>query len=364
MIIFDEAQMLPNDYLRPCLAAIEELVINYKASAVLCTATQPALDSFFNNIKRITELCPRMEEQFKFFKRVQFENAGKLSEETLEENLLKETQVLCIVNTKKKAQKIYKAIKGEGVYHLSTSMYPKHRKRMLKQIKERLDEGKKCIVIATSLVEAGVDLDFCTVYRQIAGMDSIIQAAGRCNREGKRTIEESKVVIFQFDDTEKVPGQRQQIDVSKALLADECKIEDLQTVTRYFEMLYHMRGESLDKKKICEELNGGWHNFATVGKEFKLIEENTVTIFVNQEDEAQEILTDLKNKGFTKAGMRRAAQYCVNLYEKEFEKYNDAGMLRLVSEDMQDFYELTDSEQYSEETGLNLEVDYGMALWS
>ena len=194
------------------------------------------------------------------------------------QNLLKETNVLCIVNTKKKAQKIYKAIKGEGVYHLSTSMYPKHRKRMLKQIKERLDEGKKCIVIATSLVEAGVDLDFCTVYRQIAGMDSIIQAAGRCNREGKRTIEESKVVIFQFDDTEKVPGQRQQIDVSKALLADECKVEDLQTVTRYFEMLYHMRGESLDKKKICEELNGGWHNFATVGKEFKLIEENTVTI--------------------------------------------------------------------------------------
>lgn len=125
-----------------------------------------------------------------------------------------------------------------------------------------------------------------------------------------------------------------------------------------------MRGESLDKKKICEELNGGWHNFATVGKEFKLIEENTVTIFVNQEDEAQEILTDLKNKGFTKAGMRRAAQYCVNLYEKEFEKYNDAGMLRLISEDIQDFYELTDSEQYSEETGLNLEVDYGMALWS
>ena len=80
-----------------------------------------------------------MEEQFKFFKRVQFENAGKLSEETLEENLLKETQVLCIVNTKKKVQKIYKAIKGEGVYHLSTSMYPKHRKRMLKTDKRKAE---------------------------------------------------------------------------------------------------------------------------------------------------------------------------------------------------------------------------------
>lgn len=84
---------------------------------------------------------------------------------------------------KKKAQKIYNAMREDGVYHLSTSMYPKHRKRMLKQIKERLREGKKCIVISTSLVEAGVDLDFYTVYRQLSGIDSIIQAAGRCNRE-------------------------------------------------------------------------------------------------------------------------------------------------------------------------------------
>ena len=148
-----------------------------------------------------------------------------------------------------------------------------------------------------------------------------------------------------------------------ALLANECKIEDMQTVTRYFEMLYHMRGESLDKKKICEEFNGGWHHFATVEREFKLIDENTVTVFVNQEEDAQEVIQDLKNKGFTKSGMRRAVQYCVNLYKQEFEKYNDAGMLKLVSEDIKDFYELTDLEQYSEETGLNLEVDCGMAVW-
>lgn len=319
--------------------------------------------NFSCNIKQITELCPRTEEQFEFFKRVHFENDGKLSEEDVEECLLRETQALCIVNTKKKAQKIYNAMREDGVYHLSTSMYPKHRKRMLKQIKERLREGKKCIVISTSLVEAGVDLDFYTVYRQLSGIDSIIQAAGRCNREGKRTIEESKVVIFQFDDAEKVPGQRQQMDVSKALLANECKIEDMQTVTRYFEMLYHMRGESLDKKKICEEFNGGWHHFATVEREFKLIDENTVTVFVNQEEDAQEVIQDLKNKVFTKSGMRRAVQYCVNLYKQEFEKYNDAGMLKLVSEDIKDFYELTDLEQYSEETGLNLEVDCGMAVW-
>lgn len=106
-----------------------------------------------------------------------------------------------------------------------------------------------------------------------------------------------------------------------------------------------------------------WHHFATVEREFKLIDENTVTVFVNQEEDAQEVIQDLKNKGFTKSGMRRAVQYCVNLYKQEFEKYNDAGMLKLVSEDIKDFYELTDLEQYSEETGLNLEVDCGMAVW-
>lgn len=121
-------------------------------------------------------------------------------------------------------------------------------------------------------MEAGVDLDFYTVYRQIAGVDSMIQAAGRCNREGNRTTEESKVVIFQFEEKEAVPGQQQQIDVSESLLTDECKIEDLETITKYFQMLYHFRGESLDKKKICEELKGGLYNFARVGKEFRLIE--------------------------------------------------------------------------------------------
>ena len=137
VIIFDEAQMLPNDYLKPCLAAIEELILNYKVSVVLCTATQPALDPFFKNIKHITELCPRIEEQFEFFGRVQFENAGKLSEKILKERLAKEKQALCIVNTKKRAQEIYNVIKGKGVYHLSTSMYPKHRKRMLRWVLER-----------------------------------------------------------------------------------------------------------------------------------------------------------------------------------------------------------------------------------
>lgn len=365
VIVFDEAQMLPNDYLKPCVAMIEELINMYEVSAVLCTATQPALDSFFVKKKPI-ELCPDLEEQFAFFQRVTYKNAGTLGEEELLKRLKEEYQVLCIVNTKKRAQKLYRELQGEGVYHLSTSMCPRHRKAVLQKIRQCLEGEKRCVVIATSLVEAGVDLDFRTVYRQLAGVDSIIQAAGRCNREGKKSAAESSVYIFQLDEKEYVPGQRQQIDVAKMLLGDQKKLDDLQCIESYFQMLYHIKGDSLDKKHILEEFRRRDYHFAKVGREFRLIEEDTVTVFVSFNEEAEAILEELKNKGFTKARMRKAGQYCVNVYRKEFDKIYDAGMLRSMAEYVEgtkDFYILENPEAYSMECGLDLDIDTGMALY-
>ena len=365
VIIFDEAQMLPNDYLKPCIAMIEELINNYGASVVLCTATQPALTSFFQGEISATELCPRMQEQFAFFKRTVFEDLGVVTEDCLIKQLQEEQQALCIVNTKKRAQRIYKELKGEGVYHLSTSMYPAHRKRVLDEIREKLRSNEKCILISTSLVEAGVDLDFHSVYRELAGVDSMIQTAGRCNREGLREAENSKVFIFRFEEKEAVLGQRQQIDAAKSLIADGRDLSDMETITKYFEMLYHIKGDSLDKKKILDEFTNKKmkYNFAKVGKEFKLIEQNTKTIFVNREETADEILQELQRKGFTRSGMRRASQYCINVYDQTFDKMYGAGMLQPVSEDMKDFYVLTDNSRYTKEMGLELEIDNGMALF-
>ena len=369
MIILDEAQMLPLDYLKPCIAMLQELVDSYSASVVLCTATQPALDSFFSNKEAIKELCPRMEDQFRFFKRVNYQNLGKIRQEDLLERLKNEKNALCIVNTKKTAQMIYKELQGEGIYHLSTSMYPKHRKRVLKAIRERLKNDEKCIVISTSLVEAGVDLDFAMVYRQIAGLDSMIQAAGRCNREGKRKWSESMFYIFDLEETRAVQSQRQQIDVSEGVLQDYSDISDLKAITDYFTRLYHYRGTSLDKKKIMDEFQKMECNFAKVAKEFKLIEENTKTIFINREPETEELLQELRLKGITKERMRKAGQYCVQVYDNEksgnsfFDKLNGAGMLRPISEELQDFYELAAGEQYSEEYGLDFSMEDGMALF-
>ena len=363
VIIFDEAQMLPNDYLKPCVSMMEELMTNYGTSMVLCTATQPALTSFFPKERQIRELCPRREEQFRFFKRVTFQHIGRISEEELVQRLQGQQQVLCIVNTKKRAQAVYDRIKGEGVYHLSTAMYPRHRRRILSIVKNRLETGKPCILISTSLVEAGVDLDFQSVYRQLSGIDSMIQAAGRCNREGKRSAEESRMTIFQFQDGESVPGQRQQMDVAKYLLDQKAPVEALETVEQYFETLYHLRGDSLDKKRIMEEFKNRQYNFAKTAKEFHLIEKEMKTLFIPKEAEAEQLLHQIQIQGYTKSGMRRASQYCIQIYEEEWERLNGAGMVRPVSENASNFYVLTELQKYTEDKGFHLNIDSGVALF-
>lgn len=366
VIIFDEAQMLPDDYLLPCVEMMEELVKYYRSTVVLCTATQPALQSVFGNDMKYKELCPDVEGQFAFFKRVFVKNLGTIPEEELTEQLQDKEQALCILNTKKQVQRIYRNIKGEGVFHLSTYMYPRHRKRVLEQIRSCLRDGKRCVVIATSLVEAGVDLDFKSVYRQIAGIDSVIQAMGRCNREGKRTPAESMAYIFDIEDSTPVPSQEQQIAVAKLVLEDWEDITSPEAVEEYFRRLYHYRGrERMDKKNILEQFRKGMFPFADVGKEFKLIEQKTKTIFIEKELQAQELAEKIRLKGATRELMREAGQYSINVYENDFKKLYENGELRLLSEELkEDFFVLTNRGLYTEDMGLALEAEQnGLILY-
>lgn len=368
VIIFDEAQMLPTNYLKPCIAAMDELLQKYGVSIVLCTATQPALSTFFSKKYAPTELCPRRESQFRFFERVTYQTLGSVTEEDMINRLQEEKQALCIVNTRKIAQRLYGRIQGDGVFHLSTSMYPAHRRRTLQKIRERIADEKRCIVISTSLVEAGVDLDFMSVYRELAGVDSIIQAAGRCNRNGTRDKKNSFVYIFEWEKKERVPGQRQQIDIAKCMLAEGKDITTLESIKEYFQRLYHIKGESLDVKKILQQFEDHEYNFCTAARDFRLIEESTIMIFVGKESAAKQLLQEIQQRGLTKGLMRKAGQYCVSIYKREggqnqlFDEMYKSGMVELVVDGAKDFYKLVDEQQYQDDTGLKLEVEVGKMI--
>lgn len=188
VVIFDEAQTLPISLMRPCVSVIDQLVQHYGVTAVLCTATQPELLSIFSGFTagtRIQELVPDPDALFSSLRRVTFQQDGMVSDEELAARIRQENAVLCIVNSRKQARSLYEALPEEGRFHLSTLMNAIDRERTIATIRERLDKKQCCRVISTSLIEAGVDVDFPTVYRELAGLDSILQAAGRCNREGK-----------------------------------------------------------------------------------------------------------------------------------------------------------------------------------
>lgn len=366
VIIFDEAQMLPLNYLKPCLQAISELVINYHCTAVLCTATQPSLSQYFPEQINVRQICPDVTDQFAFFKRTVIVQMGEISEEMLIQHLREQKQALCILNSRKRVQRIYKELEGEGTYHLSTFMYPVHRKRQLGEIKDRLRQGLSCRVVATSLVEAGVDLDFVTVFRELAGIDSVIQAAGRCNREGKRSCNDCNTFVFKLEKTEgiHVPNSlKLSIAVGEAVSEEYTEIDSPDAVAGYFNQLYHFRGESLDKKGIVEmfekENRSLMFPFATAAKQFRLIENETVTLLIDIEEEARKLADRLRHEVPSRQLLRDAGMYCINIYEHDFEKLNGAGLLETIP---YGYYLLRRKEDYKKNMGLVIEAERGDAL--
>ena len=358
IIIFDEAQMLPIPYLRPCVYAITQLVQNYKVSAVLCTATQPALEDIISSFWKyvyITELCPKDIAGNTIFRRTTFESIGKCSWEGLCEQLNEQEQVLCIVNSRKNAETVYQGLCGKGIYHLSTLMHPKHRKKVLDTIRQRLKDGLPCKVVSTSLIEAGVDVDFPCVYRELAGLDSILQAAGRCNREGKRNTGQSKVFIFESENSAP-PMFGMQIGATRAVMRYYEDFSTEQAIHAYFDELFTLKGEeNLDKKHILKRLQRENFPFEDVAKDFKLIETDTRTVYILGEDEnelRQQLLEGVHNRQL----LRKASQYSVAVYPQHFQALYDAGDIELIEEESAVLNNLT---LYSEDTGLSLEADYG-----
>ena len=362
VLIFDEAQMLPLPYLRPCVWAIAQLVRHYGASAVLCTATQPALDPIFQEFASeipIREICPMAEAHWESFRRVSFQRVGTLSWMDLAARLQQQEQVLCVVNTRRAAREVFHQLSGPGNFHLSTLMYPAHRRRILDEIRRRLRDGLPCRVVSTSLIEAGVDVDFPAVYRELSGLDSILQAAGRCNREGKRPPEDSIVTIFQGED----PPPRlfeTSIGAGKIVL-DHCQdVSSRAAIHTYFSTLLDLKGaEAQDAHHILPLMESEFFPFRTVAERFHLIESPTTTVYLPLEEGAG--LVELLRSGqYSRTLYRRLGQYGVSVYPQHLAALEQAGALEHLEDGS---VVLRDIGLYTQTTGLTLEPSGGNALF-
>lgn len=366
VIIFDEAQMLPVNYLKPCMKMVEELVMNYKCTAILCTATQPSLSKFFTR-ETITEISKNPKQDYLDFKRTNTSfKKGMITKKDLALELSKKRKVLCICNTIKDTKEIYDLIDSPNKYCLTTHLYPKHREEVIEQIKSEMYNVDDCIVIATSLVEAGVNLDFPYVYREIAGVDNIIQSAGRCNREKK--FNSGDVIVFKLQDGIKgilEPNINSTKNV--CLMVEKNKLDSIDSpegIKMYFDNLHNLKKgqDAFDLHHVYGDATSSrkCQCYKTIAENFKLIENNSKSIFVPINQEANDLLQKLKNSTsnfIDRDLIRHIMKYTISLRynddplgkAKPFDKVYAKNVLEKVTDEL---YVLTDLSQYDLKKGL------------
>lgn len=363
VIIFDEAQTLPVSYLYPCVSAIGQLVQYYGVTAVLCTATQPALQSLFAELApglTMREICPDTDALYQFFRRTTLRQAGALTEEELAEQLKTSPQTLCVVNRRATDQKLYALLPEEGSYCLTTLLCPADRKRLLEEIRERLKSGLPCRVVSTSLIEAGVDVDFPTAWREEAGLDSIIQTAGRCNREGKASAEQSIVTIFRLEG-QHIPAMiHPNVDSARHVLQTFADPAQPKAIESYFSFYRTLKGSAaLDQKGILDAFQKGYEGrifpFAAVADMFHLIDSPTTTVYIPT-GEGKSLVESLRAGLIRRSLFRKLGQYAVNVYPDHLNRLLDAGAIQAADDGS---YILNDMSLYDENTGLALDVEMG-----
>jgi CRISPR-associated endonuclease/helicase Cas3 len=358
VVILDEAQMIPVPMLRPCMEAIRELTMNYGSTVVLCTATQPALEyrsDFTFGFEKVQKIIDEPERLYRVLKRVSVENLGVCADGDIAELIRSEDQSLCVVNTRIHARKLYEILgKSEEHFHLSADMCPEHRKEKLKQIRQRLKDKQKCRVVSTQLVEAGVDVDFPVVFRASAGIDSIAQAAGRCNREGR--LESGKVFIFKPESGIPAGDFRLNAEAAETVLRHHSDPLSLESVQAYFETLYWRKGsEALDEEgilKLFEEDNRHLnYPFKTVAKLFQIIKEEKQPVIIPWNEKALELIGILRYADHAGGFIRRLQSYTVGVFPKVFAGLYDAKCLEPIQKHPQ-CYVLTHPSLYRDDLGL------------
>lgn len=363
VIILDEVQTLPTDFLQPIVDSLKAYREMFGVSVLFTTASQPVLSGLiegsnpfekFKGIDNITEIIP---DEYKLHDRlrrvdIKIYKEGSTYDE-IATMLAKYNKVLCIVNTRKDAKELYDRLPDEGVkLHLSRMMCPKHISKTICEIKNILKDNSQSVVrvIATQLVEAGVDIDFPVVFRQEAGLDSVLQAAGRCNREGR--IDIGYTFVFSLSAENRLPfGSIKDANNARLNLPDDSDWFSPSVMQAYFKNLYSQKG-TFDKNGIKNYLYK--YNelcFEKASEAFKLIDDDGVNVIVNW-DNSMDLVEQLKISGCTYSLMKQLAQFTVSVKRADFNKLCQYGVIKEILEGV---YVLPDRAQYNRYTGLSLE---------
>ena len=360
VLILDEVQTLPIEYLQPIVDTLDTLKRIFNVSILFTTASLPVLSGRiegvnpfvgFEALPNINEIVPNRANLHERLRRVKLEiDNTKQSYDDISDKISKHPRVLCIVNTRKDAKEIYSRLPKEGLrFHLSRMMCPAHVRKVIDEIKEALQNDSNTIirVVATQLIEAGVDIDFPVVFRQEAGLDSILQAAGRCNREGKSDI----CTTYVFSLQNKLPsGYITQTNNARKGMVGDYDWFSPEAMREYFKQL-HSRMETFDKAHIDELLYQRSMQFETAANKFHLIDDNTTSVIVNWKDSAL-LVDDLCSKGFSYSLMKELAQYSVNVRDRDLKKLYEAGA---VEELLEGVLFVRDTGFYDDNNGLNTE---------
>lgn len=365
VIILDEAQSIPPRLLKPTLAVLDELVRNYRVTVVLCTATQPAIhqrDSFPIGLPRVTEIVPDPRKLYQAMQRVKVKQLGHLDDDALASRLAQNPQAHCIVNTRKHAaalteRLLERADEPEQVVHLSAAMCPQHRSELVADIKQALEDKRPLRVVSTQVIEAGVDVDFPVVYRALAGFDSIAQAAGRCNREGRAA--RGEVFVFETDHAP-ARSMRPQVHAASELLDTYPDPLDLDAIEAYFRLVYWKRKHEGEQPWDHRDVMGCFetptrHQFRDADQRFAWIDSQTTNVIVPHGQRGQELVHHLLTADEPDWPQLRAAQrYSVSVYADQLAVLQDNTTITECFDGR--FWVLNNAEAYDETLGLLFEV--------
>lgn len=387
VVILDEAQALPVEFLASSLRCLEELTTTYGTSVVLCTATQPAIvrrDEFPIGLTPPREIIPDPVSLHRALRRVVVERVrDRLDDELLARMLSEEPQVLCVVNTRRHARELFEKLPDDGSrFHLSALMCAEHRMKRLAEIRRRLGNGFPVRLVSTQLIEAGVDIDFPVVYRALAGLDSITQAGGRCDREGKITAAAGKpagrVVIFE---TPQLPpagfirnAAASAAEVLAGNLSDPLSPDSVES---YFRTHYWKHADSMDEKHILdcwpdlsrraahlppeeaarETLLG--FRFRTCADAFQLIDDSyTEAVIVPYGEVGKKLRQEVRetsDPARLRYLSRKLQRYTIAIPRPQHRRMKEAGIL--LAAHNEHFFFLNSDLHYSEDFGLHPNPD-------